>query len=87
MSNSKILADATHEIDAAHHAKAAGNMPVQGYQIIHPETHDCWGDRPSFEVLSRQSAIADLAAARAAHGPLYDILVIHPGDVESPTLC
>lgn len=60
---------------------------ILGYQIVYPVTGGCWGDRPSFEVLTWATAVKELAEARRKSGDRYELQVICEGDVENPTLC
>ena len=60
--------------------------PVLGYQVSdHDGTH--WNDRPSFEILDRKTASADLFEARLDSASVYELIPIYPDTIEEPTFC
>ena len=58
--------------------------PVVGYQVIDLATDLPCGDRPTFEVLSFQTALADLRAAMAT-GRDVCVEVVRVGHIEEPS--
>ncbi len=57
---------------------------IIGYQVQNAAGEN-WGDRPSFEILTAETAIADLQAARQLSDGLWLMVAILDGDIEEPT--
>jgi len=59
--------------------------PIAGYQVDDPETGENWGGRPSFEILTRETALIDLAHAIQSGKHGYRFLIVREGDIEAPS--
>ena len=58
---------------------------LAGWQVTN-EAGDCWRDRATFEILSRQRAEEDYAEAEdAGVGDEWFLVPIHKGDIENPS--
>lgn len=66
-------------------AKPAKQSPaILGYQVQNADGEN-WGGRPSFEILTAETAITDLQAARRSSEGLWLLVAILDGDIEEPT--
>lgn len=57
-----------------------------GYQVVHRETGDPYGDRMTFEVLTGERALRDVLDAEADSPGAFRLVAIYPGDVECPEM-
>jgi hypothetical protein len=58
---------------------------IIGYQVQDQHGNN-WDDRPSYEILTEQTAIKELKLARARYrDDNYNMIVILQGDIEEPT--
>ncbi len=58
---------------------------IMGYQVANAVTGEYWGDRPSFEILTEQTAIKDIQEARESGQVGWVMHAILAGDIEEPT--
>lgn len=56
---------------------------IVGYQV-QDEKGNNWADRPSFLILSQQTAIGDMAEARRRQFGIWLMITIFDGDIEEP---
>ena len=58
---------------------------IIGYQVQDQHGNN-WDDRPSYEILTEQTAVKELKLARARYrDDNYNMIVILQGDIEEPT--
>ena len=58
---------------------------IIGYQVQDQHGNN-WDDRPSYEILTEQTAVKELKLARARYrDDNYNMIVILQGDIEDPT--
>jgi len=62
-------------------------MIIVGYQVVN-QFGNHWNNRPSFEILTEETAISELTESRLKQeetGEFYQLLSILDGDIEEPT--
>ena len=84
------VAEALEEADADDEKMNEENpdragKPILGYQVDNFETGDNWGGHPSFEILTRETAMEHLKAALEHDSYLWRFLIVREGDIEDPT--